>query len=93
MFDWTPYDGVEHWGRVHVVGGEDDTKDQMYLPFTQTDCWIIGRSVHVIMRYMPSQVRRQFGRIQDVVPDRFLYPVVTREYGRLWRQGTMVRFS
>ena len=42
MFDWTPYDGVEHWGRVQAAGGEDDTEDQMYLPFTQTDCWIIG---------------------------------------------------
>ena len=56
MFEWTPYDGVEQWGRVLAAGGEDDTEDQMYLPFTQTDCWIIGRSVHVIMRYMPTRV-------------------------------------
>ena len=21
MFDWTPYDGVEHWGRVQAAGG------------------------------------------------------------------------
>ena len=60
-----------------AVGGEDDKEDQMYLPFTQTNYWIIGHFAHVIMRYMPSQVRLQFGRTQDAVPDRFLYPVVS----------------
>ena len=37
MFEWTPYDGVERWGRVLAAGGEDDAEDQMYLLFTQTD--------------------------------------------------------
>ena len=45
------------------------------------------------MRYMPSRMRLQFGRTQDIVPDRFLYPVVSREYGRLWGHGTTLRLA
>lgn len=88
MFDWTPYDGVEQWGTALAAGGEDDSEDQMYLRYTQIDCWLISRTAHIVMRYMPSRVRRQFEQVQDVVPDRFRYPVVSREYGTLWGHGT-----
>ena len=27
MFDWTPYDGVEWWGKVLAAGREDDAED------------------------------------------------------------------
>ena len=56
MFKWTPYDEVERCGRVLAEGGEDDTEDQMYLPFMQIDCWIIDQSGYMIMSYMPSRV-------------------------------------
>ena len=29
MFKWTPYDGVEWWGRVLALGGEDDKEDKI----------------------------------------------------------------
>ena len=57
MFDWTPYDRVEWWGIALATGGEDESEDQMYLYFTQTNCRVIGRTAHVLMRYMPSRVQ------------------------------------
>ena len=57
MFDWTPYDGVEWWGKMLAVGWENEIEDQMYLPYSKTNCWVIGCLMHVIMCYMPSRVQ------------------------------------
>ena len=39
MFDWTLNNGMEKWGNVLVVEGDNNSEDQRYLPYTQIDYW------------------------------------------------------